>query len=69
MVEMTLEEDLLAIAKIPYKLASSTQEILVNVLRKHGREDLHYCPEWDGLLIDKNDPEFGVCTCFTKREE
>lgn len=28
---------------------------------------LHWCAEWDGLLIDKGDPEFEVCTCFPKK--
>jgi hypothetical protein len=30
---------------------------------------LHWCSEWDGLLIDKNDPEFEVCTCFPKEKK
>ena len=24
----------------------------------------HACPEWDGLVIDKGDPEFDACLCF-----
>lgn len=24
---------------------------------------LHFCDEWDGLLIDQTDPEFDCCTC------
>lgn len=24
---------------------------------------LHFCDEWDGLLIDQNDPEFAFCGC------
>jgi hypothetical protein len=31
------------------------------------RPFLHWCYEWDGMLIDKNDPEFEVCTCFPKK--
>ena len=27
---------------------------------------LHWCREWDGLLIDKGDPEFEACLCFNK---
>jgi hypothetical protein len=27
---------------------------------------LHWCPEWDYLLIDKSDGEFEVCTCFER---
>lgn len=23
----------------------------------------HFCYDWDEMLIDENDPEFGVCTC------
>ena len=23
----------------------------------------HYCPDWDGLLINKKSPEFSACTC------
>lgn len=33
---------------------------------KHFKPYLHFCSEWDGLPIDKNDPEFEVCTCFSK---
>ena len=25
---------------------------------------LHWCPDWDFLLIDKGDSEFECCTCF-----
>lgn len=25
---------------------------------------LHFCDEWDGLLIDQTDPEFECCTCL-----
>lgn len=24
---------------------------------------LHFCPDWDGLLIDDNDPEYDNCGC------
>lgn len=24
---------------------------------------LHFCPDWDGMLIDDSDPEFAKCTC------
>jgi hypothetical protein len=24
---------------------------------------LHFCDEWDGLLIDRDDPEFEFCSC------
>ncbi len=24
---------------------------------------LHFCDEWDGLLIDKSDHEFDCCSC------
>lgn len=27
----------------------------------------HYCPDWDGLAIDENCPEFECCTCFNKQ--
>lgn len=25
---------------------------------------IHFCPDWDGLLIDDNDPEIESCHCF-----
>lgn len=25
---------------------------------------LHWCPEWDYLLIQEGDPEFECCSCF-----
>jgi hypothetical protein len=25
---------------------------------------LHYCADWDLLMINENDPEFEACTCF-----
>jgi len=28
---------------------------------------LHFCPEWDFLLIDKSDGEFDACQCFPKK--
>lgn len=28
---------------------------------------LHYCRDWDFLLIDKSDGEFEACTCFPTR--
>lgn len=27
---------------------------------------LHFCPEWDYLLIDKNDPEYEACLCVKR---
>ncbi len=27
----------------------------------------HFCADWDGALIDEEDPEFQVCTCYTQR--
>lgn len=26
-------------------------------------DSLHFCPVWDGALIDSSDPEFDRCTC------
>ena len=26
-------------------------------------ETLHFCPSWDGMLIDDSDPEFSQCQC------
>jgi hypothetical protein len=28
----------------------------------------HECDEWDGLMIDENDLEFAVCSCFDDPE-
>lgn len=28
----------------------------------------HSCPDWDGLVIDENDPEFVCCLCTGSRE-
>jgi hypothetical protein len=28
------------------------------------KPNLHFCPEWDYLLIDKTDVEFECCRCF-----
>lgn len=28
-----------------------------------GNGFLHFCDEWDGLLIEKGDPEFKCCSC------
>jgi hypothetical protein len=25
---------------------------------------LHFCDDWDFMLIDKNDPEFECCSCI-----
>lgn len=25
---------------------------------------LHFCYDWDGLLIDETDPEYESCGCF-----
>jgi hypothetical protein len=25
---------------------------------------LHFCTEWDGLVIEEGDPEFEACLCF-----
>jgi hypothetical protein len=30
----------------------------------HWKPYLHWCMDWDGLLIDRNDPEFSACGCF-----
>ncbi len=27
---------------------------------------LHWCQDWDGLLINKGEPEFDSCGCFDK---
>lgn len=29
---------------------------------------LHFCEDWDGLLIDENDPEFEHCKCGVKSD-
>jgi hypothetical protein len=29
---------------------------------------LHFCDEWDGLLIDQADPEFECCSCTFSAE-
>lgn len=34
---------------------------------KHGKF-LHWCPDWDFLLISSEDPEFLACTCTFKDE-
>jgi hypothetical protein len=31
-------------------------------------ERLHFCPDWDGLLIDDSDPEFEHCRCFSEKK-
>jgi hypothetical protein len=36
-----------------------------SICREHFTTDQrHFCDEWDGLLIDKNSPEFASCLCF-----
>lgn len=32
-------------------------------------EGYHFCPEWDGLLIHKNDAESEYCSCEEHTEE
>jgi len=27
---------------------------------------LHFCPEWDFMLINDDDPEFEACSCYYK---
>lgn len=27
---------------------------------------LHFCIEWDGLVIERRDPEFKYCRCFSR---
>lgn len=29
---------------------------------------LHFCNEWDGLLIEEGDPEFEACLCLGKED-
>ena len=29
---------------------------------------LHWCHEWDGMLIDDSDPEFDCCLCYPKED-
>ena len=29
---------------------------------------VHFCAEWDGLLIGPMNPEFDCCTCFSKAQ-
>lgn len=29
---------------------------------------LHFCCEWDGLLIEEGDPEFEACDCYAKED-
>lgn len=30
---------------------------------------LHFCPTWDGMLIDDSDPEFAKCECPEYRKK
>ena len=32
------------------------------------RLEWHFCSDWDGLLIHKDDPEFSCCTCSHGKE-
>lgn len=36
-------------------------------LIKKWKPYLHECAEWDGLLVDINDPEFDACSCFNPK--
>lgn len=29
---------------------------------------LHFCPDWKGLLIDDNDPEYDNCCCHRRQK-
>lgn len=31
--------------------------------RRLGGRFLHFCYDWDGMLIDHTDPEFECCNC------
>lgn len=30
---------------------------------------LHFCPDWNNLLIDDSDPEYETCTCRKEHHE
>lgn len=54
---------------------SRYMELSRNLNLKLTREDheqargfLHFCNEWDGLLIDRDDPEFECCSCSFSAE-
>ena len=32
-------------------------------------KDLHYCHDWDGLVVDSNSPEYDSCNCFPKEHK
>lgn len=37
-------------------------------LIKQFRPYFHFCDEWDGLPIDKGEPEFSACQCFPREK-
>ena len=34
-------------------------------IERFGENLNHYCIEWDFMIIDKDDPKFECCLCFT----
>lgn len=39
------------------------EAVLFEYYKKQGVKKLHYCPDWDYMVIHANSPEFQACTC------
>ena len=39
------------------------EAVLFEYYKKQGLEKLHYCPDWDYMVIHSLSPEFQACTC------
>lgn len=42
------------------------ESILFEKYKQAGKTGLHYCPEWDFMVIHDKSPEFDACTCDLK---
>jgi hypothetical protein len=50
-----------------YKLRRDLNDVQIELRELYAKcrdLKLHACLEWDGLIIDKNDPEFESCGCY-----
>lgn len=55
--------ELAAKLSIPWEDNMDHEAVLFQYYRLKGAKKLHYCPDWDGMAIHQDSPEFAACTC------
>lgn len=49
--------------KLPFGENLDHEALLFERYKQQGKNKLHYCPKWDGMVIHEDSTEFEACKC------